>query len=134
MRKVMQFILVAILFCFGLLTLFLSTSVIFDLFGIREIEGNYVSFVVWANFFCSLLYIGAAMALLKLKSRATSLLFISTFILAITFVGLLIHIYMDGIYEAKTVYAMLFRTMLTLVFALVAYKLTSTKLINKNAK
>jgi hypothetical protein len=35
---------------FALITLFMSTSVIFDLFGIRAKEGNYVLFVVISNF------------------------------------------------------------------------------------
>ena len=39
-----------ILTLFALITLFMSSSVIFDLFGIREKEGNYVLFIVITNF------------------------------------------------------------------------------------
>ena len=59
MKKVLPYFLATILGAFGLLTLFLSTSVIFDLFGIRAKEGNYVLFVVWANFISSVLYLVA---------------------------------------------------------------------------
>ena len=60
MKKTIQIISGIILLAFGLLTFFLSTSVIFDLFGIREKEGNYVLFIVWANFISSILYLLAA--------------------------------------------------------------------------
>jgi predicted RND superfamily exporter protein len=68
MKKIIPYLLAAILTGFGLLTLFLSSSVIFDLFGIRAKEGNYVLFVVWANFISSILYLFAAYGLLKSKN------------------------------------------------------------------
>jgi hypothetical protein len=61
MKRYIQYILATILAGFGLLTLFLSSSVIFDLFGIRAKEGNYVLFVVWSNFISSILYLFAAL-------------------------------------------------------------------------
>ena len=42
MKKAIPYFLATILGAFGLLTLLLSTSVIFDLFGVRAKEGNYV--------------------------------------------------------------------------------------------
>ena len=54
-------IVLTILLLLGLLTLFLSSSIIFDLFEIREMEGNYVGFVVWANFISAILYIITAL-------------------------------------------------------------------------
>jgi len=67
MKKFIQYLMAIILVAFGLLTLFLSSSVIFDLFGIREKEGNYVLLVVWANFFSSLLYLFSAYGFIKTK-------------------------------------------------------------------
>jgi len=49
-----------ILIAFAMLTLFLSSSVIFDWLGIRAKKGNYVLLVVWANFISSVLYLFAA--------------------------------------------------------------------------
>ena len=40
MKNVIDYVVVAILTGFGLLTIFLSTSVIFDLFDVRAKEGN----------------------------------------------------------------------------------------------
>jgi len=52
-RNWVRWTLIAVLLLFGGITLFLSASVLFDLFGMREKEGNYVQFVVLANFFAS---------------------------------------------------------------------------------
>lgn len=121
MKKTISYILAAVLAIFALLTLFLSTSVIFDLFGIRAKEGNYVLFVVWANFISSIIYFFAAYGFIKNQKWTVTLLGISTIILLSAFIGLNIHANSDGIYETKTMGAMVFRTSLTLAFAIIAY-------------
>lgn len=88
MKKYIPYTLAFILAGFGLLTLFLSTSVIFDLFGIRAKEGNYVLFVVWSNFISSILYLSAAYGFIKGNKWTASLLGISTLILIAAFIGL----------------------------------------------
>jgi len=121
MKKILPFVLAIILAGFGLLTLFLSTSVIFDLFGIRALEGNFVLFVVWSNFISSILYLFAAYGFIKNKKWTAKLLGISTLILISAFIGLKIYINSGGIYETKTISAMIFRISVTLVFAIIAY-------------
>ena len=120
------------LLLFALLTLFLSGSVIFDLFGIREKEGNYVLFVVWANFISSFLYLVAAYGLFKMKKWSVWLLVVSVFILVAAFIGLKLHINDGGLYEAKTVNAMLFRIGLTVFIAGSSYFLLPNKQFSKN--
>lgn len=115
--------LALLLAAFALLTLFLSGSVIFDLFGIRAKEGNYVPFVVWANFLCSLLYLAAAYGQLQKARWPVRLLLAAAGLLLLAFIGLLIHINAGGLYETKTVFALLFRAGITLAFAGGAYKL-----------
>lgn len=110
-----------VLAVFGLITLFLSGSVILDLFGVRAKEGNYVLFVVWANFLSSILYLFAAYGFIKTKKWTTHLLGGSAILLIASFIGLIIHINSDGIYETKTIGAMIFRITLTLLFAILAY-------------
>ena len=121
MKKILPNLFATILAAFGLLTLFLSTSVIFDLFGIRAKEGNYVLFVVWSNFISSILYLFAAYGFVKVKNWTTILLGISTLILIVAFIGLKIHANSGGIYETKTIGAMIFRISVTMVFAALAY-------------
>ncbi|MDP2339008.1 MAG: hypothetical protein Q8N05_21650 [Bacteroidota bacterium] len=129
MKKVLSYLAAAILAAFGFLTLFLSTSVILDLFGVRAQEGNYVLFIVWANFISSLLYLFAAYGFIKTKKWTVQLLGISAIVLVSAFVGLLFHINTGGIYETKTIGAMIFRITVTLVFLALAYFT-----INKNKK
>ena len=107
-QKILRYLSTTLLIGFGLVTLFLSTSIILDLFGIRAKEGNYVLFIVWANFICSLLYLLAAYGFLKMRGWTK-------------FIALKVHINEGGIYETKTVGAMLFRTGFTLILTLSAY-------------
>ena len=121
MTKYLPYIAAAVLAAFGLLTLFLSSSVIFDLFGIRAKEGNYVLFIVWSNFISSILYLISSYGFIASKNWTAKLLGISAIILITAFAGLLIHINTGGIYETKTIGAMIFRISVTLVFTILAY-------------
>lgn len=121
MKKYLTYLLTIILISFGLLTFFLSTSVIFDLFGIRVKEGNYVLFVVWSNFISSIIYLIASYGFLKSKKWTAKLLGSSVIILITAFLGLLLHIKSGGMYETKTLGAMIFRIFITLVFAIIAF-------------
>jgi len=121
MKKALPYLLASILAAFGLLTLFLSTSVIFDLFGVRAKDGNYVLFIVWANFVSSLLYLFAVYGFIESKKWTAPLLGISGIVLLLALGGLFIHINAGGIYETKTIGAMAFRTTVTLVFSALAY-------------
>lgn len=116
MRTILSKITALLLALFALVTLFMSGSVLFDLFGIREKEGNYVLFVVIANFVCGLLYLAAVYGLLTQQPWTTRLLLVCVIILILTFSGLLWHIQSGGVYEEKTVKAMLFRITTTLIF------------------
>lgn len=129
MKKYFSYILAALLTGFGLLTFFLSTSVIFDLFGIRLKEGNYVLFVVWSNFISSILYLFAAYGFIKDKKWTAALLGISTLILTTAFIGLKFYASSGGVYETKTVSAMIFRISVTIAFMVVAYFKTAKKKI-----
>lgn len=115
------------LILFALVTLFMSGSVIFDLFGIREKEGNYVLFVVIINFVAGFLYLFSAYGLFNRKAWTTRLLSIITGILIAGFLGLLFHINSGGIYEAQTVKAMIFRISLTALFTVLAWRSISIK-------
>ena len=116
---------------FAFVTLFMSSSVIFNLFGIRAKEGNYVLFVVVSNFIASFLYLLAAYGLFTEKKWATKLLLITTTILVLSFVGLLIYANTGGIYEQKTIKAMLSRIAITGAFAGISWFFISRNKIVK---
>lgn len=106
---------------FGLLTLVVGSSVIFDWFGIRQLEGNYVLFIVYANVACAFLYLAAVYGLLKRKNWTVICLAIALLILITAFAKLMVHIQSGGIYETKTVKAMLFRIGVTAAFTAIAW-------------
>jgi hypothetical protein len=116
-----------VLLAFAGLTLFFSSSVLFDLFEIRAQKGNYVPFIVQANFICGLLYIPAAFGLLFKKKWSFIILSIASLILIVAFFALRIHVNSGGLYEMETVNAMTFRTTLTVIFALSAFLLLRSK-------
>jgi hypothetical protein len=121
MKKFKYYLVAAVLTGFSVLTLFLSTSIIFDLFDVRAKEGNYVLFVVWANFICSFLYLISVYGLLSTKKWTYKVLGLAALILTITFIGFFFYIQSGGIHENKTVGAMIFRIALTVAFTLFAY-------------
>ena len=127
MKKMIPYIAAILLAGFALLTLFLSSSVIFDLFEIRVEQGNYVLFVVWSNFISSLLYIFAAYGFFKNKKWTIWPLGISIILLVAAYIGLNIHANAGGLYEAKTMSAMIFRISVTLIFTAIAYFFISKK-------
>jgi len=127
MKKVIPYLLAISLAGFGLLTLFLSTSVIFDLFDIRVKEGNYVLFIVWANFLSSFLYLFAAYGFVKSKKWTSKILFLAFIILITAFIGLKTYINSGGVFETKTVNALFFRTTFTAVFSIIAYYIINIK-------
>lgn len=123
MRKFTTIILGTLITAFALLTLFLSSSVFFDLFDIRAKEGNYVLFVVWANFISSLLYLIAVYGLAKQKIWSYKILGLAVIVLIVALLGLIIHISQGGLYETKTIGAMCFRIGVTAVFTFFSYLL-----------
>jgi uncharacterized membrane protein (DUF2068 family) len=120
MKKI---ILVSILVLFGAVTLFMSSSVLFDWFGIRAKEGNYVPGIVWANFVCAMLYLISAYGIFKNKTWAKFPLVISLIILILAYLILFIHINNGGLYETKTVGAMAFRIGVTAIFLFLTTKI-----------
>lgn len=125
-NKTVTYIVASTLTVFGLMTFYLSGSVIFDLFGIREQEGRYILFVVWANFICSFLYLISSLGLIKRKQWSYKLINYAFIILLSTLSGLYIHIETGGAYEIKTIYGMIFRIALTFTF-LVYIKLKTSQ-------
>ena len=112
----------ALLFIFGVISLFVSSAVLFDFFGIREKKGDYVHFVVLANFFCSILYLISSCGFFKRKRWSFTVLESAAILLLITFFAMTIHVYLGNKYEEETIYALIFRILVTLIFLFVASK------------
>jgi hypothetical protein len=127
MNKIIRYLSASILVLFGLLTLFLTTSVIFDLFGIRAKEGNYLLIVVWANFVSSFLYFAVAYGFIYAKKWTTKLLGACSILLSLAFIALMYHINSGGSYEKETIVGMILRLTITIAFTGTSYFSISNK-------
>jgi len=121
MKKLIKYIPAVFIAAFGLLTLYLSTTVILDLVGMREKQGNYVLFVIWVNFFCGLAYIAAAYGFVKSKKWTSYLLGVAMLVLMMTYFAFSNYVANGGIHKEDTFGALKFRLGVTTVFALIAY-------------
>ena len=126
--KLQKYIQSVLLLLIGCVSLFMTVSILFDLFGIRKLEGNYVLFVVYANFFCAILYLYSVYAIWKKPASGFYALLIALAILVLAFIGLLVHIYRGGIYEVKTINAMIFRTFFTAIMAYFGRRLVNQEI------
>jgi len=121
MKKAMLYLVVSILTGFALLTLFLSTSVIFDLFDVRAKKGDYISVVIWSNIISSFLYLISVYGLLSKKKWTYKTLGLSTIISTIAFICFISYVQPINIHKDETIGTMVVRIALTLVFTLFAY-------------
>jgi|SRR5690554_1261348 len=119
--KVLKIIQIVLLTLFGTVTVFMATSVIFDWFGIREKEGNYVLFIVYTNLICGILYLVAACIAWTKPKLSFKSLFVSLFLLIIAFVAFQFYIHNGGIHEDKTVKAMIFRIVFTAIMTRIGW-------------
>jgi hypothetical protein len=116
MKKYIPFILGVLIAVFGLFTLYLSGSIIFDLFGMRVKQGDYVMPIIWANFVASLLYLTAAYGFFTKQKITCKALMIAMLVIVVGGIGLYFHIKSGGAYMPKTIKALSFRFIVTLVF------------------
>ncbi len=118
--KLTKYVPATVLTAFGLLTMFLTSTILLDLFGMREKNAGYTPFVIWVNFFCGIAYITAAYGFLKSKKWTAFLLGLAVLALLITFFTFNNFIANGGIHKADTYGALIFRLSITTLFALVA--------------
>jgi len=121
MKTLKKYIPAGLITAFGLLTLFLSTTVILDLVGMREKQGNYVLFVIWVNFFCGLAYVASGYGFLKSKKWTAYLLATAIVVLIGTYIAFTMYVNNGGIHKEDTFGALKFRLGITTLFTLIAY-------------
>lgn len=109
-----------VLLLFGVLTLAVGGSVLFDLGDARAQAGNYVAVVVWVNFLAAFLYVSAAFGMFNGKGWPASLLVVALALLIIGAIGLGIHVQQGKPFEARTFGALTFRIFVTFLFYVAA--------------
>lgn len=121
MKRLFYYMALGFFLIFTLITLYLSSSLIFDWFGIREVQGHYLMFIVWVNFIASILYIIALVGFVRNKKWTWKVLGGVSVMIFSAFIGLLLHIDSGGAFELKTIRAVLLRFLLTTALAGLAY-------------
>lgn len=107
---------------FGLLTIKSGGSVLFIDGADRQAAGNYVPFVLWFNFLAGFVYIVAGIGLWMQKQWAVKLSVFIVVATVIIYAALGLYISNGGLYEMRTVVAMLFRSIIWVIIAAFAYQ------------
>lgn len=113
---------------FGLITLFASSSVLFDYSNIMEKEGNYPSFILWANLLTSPLFLLVAIGFKHSKKWTLHLLLGILIILAVSLIFFFQLIKNEGAYETETIVALSIRIAFTSMLTFFALNQTIIKI------
>ncbi|MDQ7918286.1 hypothetical protein RBU60_11925 [Mesonia sp. MT50] len=122
--RIFKYLIATVLIAFALITIFMSSSVLFDWFDIRAKHGNYVLFIVETNLVAGFMYLIVAYGFVKSKKWPFWAMLSIALLLSFAFFILYFHIHTGGLFESRTVKAMIFRILFTLVFAGLVYKRT----------
>jgi hypothetical protein len=113
-------ILALVAIVFGIVTIIVGGKTLFGGTEVRNAAGNIVPFVLWFNFIAGFAYVIAGVGLFLWKRWAAQL---SAAIAAATiavFVAFSIHTFLGGTFEARTVGAMIIRSVVWIVIAVSA--------------
>ena len=118
-RSIQIIAIVAVVF--GLMTIVSGGSVLFFTNTFQKQVGNFVPIVVWFNFFIGFAYVIVGCSLWSRKSVAVWGSFFIVCTSLFIFVVLVAHILQGGLYEVRTVFAMIFRIVMWTLIALFSY-------------
>lgn len=123
-NKTIKNVIAIVLIVFAFATIFMSSSVLFDLFDMRAKVGNYIPFVEKTNLTAGFLYLLAAYGFMNSNKWAFWAMLSIALLLFYAFTLSYVHIHTGGLFENRTVIALIFRILFTLVFAGLLYRFT----------
>ncbi|PPJ46238.1 hypothetical protein C0075_11100 [Rhizobium sp. KAs_5_22] len=107
---------------FGLLTIFSGGTALFGGEAARAAVGNAVPFVLWFNFAAGFFYVVAGLGLLLNRSWAAWLSIAIAVATVLVLAAFGLHVAGGGLYEMRTVGAMLLRTAVWAMIAAVGWR------------
>ncbi|PPJ49056.1 hypothetical protein C0075_00235 [Rhizobium sp. KAs_5_22] len=107
---------------FGLLTVFSGGTALFGGEAAQAAVGNAVPFVLWFNFAAGFFYVVAGLGLLLNRSWAVWLSIAIAVATALVLVAFGLHVAGGGVYEMRTVGAMLLRAAVWAVIAAISWR------------
>ena len=114
-RWVAMLALIAI--AFGIVTIFVGGRTLFGGTEVRAAAGNIVPFVLWFNFIAGFAYVIAGVGLFLGKRWAAQLSAAIAAATIVVFVAFGIHIFLGDAFEARTVGAMIIRSVVWIIIA-----------------
>jgi hypothetical protein len=115
---------------FGIISMIITSSLIFNIKGFSHHHANQLPYLLYVNFACSFLYLFASYGFFTKNKWTTACLFVTVAILILSYVGLIIHIQAGGLFDIFTIKLMLVKVSLTILFAGISwFYLTRTKLV-----
>ncbi len=117
-KPVLRYILAAVALVFGVATIKAGGDVLFFSEQALSAAGDYVPFVLWANFIGGFLYVTAGLLIFLNSSQALRLSVLIAAMTAVVLLALLVHIAVGGAYETRTLAAMVFRSVIWIAIAL----------------
>lgn len=121
-RSITIWIISAIAIAFGLLTIKSGGAVLFVDGAGRQAAGNYVPFVLGFNFVMGFVYVIAGIGLWLQKSWAVWLSMFIALATLVIFAAFGIHILQGGLFEQRTIGAMVLRSILWSVISVSTYR------------
>ncbi|MDN6279786.1 MAG: hypothetical protein L0J45_02165 [Psychroflexus sp.] len=130
MKKNKKFknVVAIILVIFALITIFMSSSVLFDWFGIRAKQGSYAPFILKTNLTAGLLYLLAAYGYLKSQKWPFWVMLSVALLMFYSTALLYLHSQTVKLYENRILTTMIFRILFTIIIAGLMYKSSSKKI------
>jgi len=122
-KPLLRYIIAAVALLFGLATIKAGGDVLFFSAQAKADAGNYVPFVLWANFISGFLYVICAAVILLRPALAFSVAAFIAVATAVVLAALGLHIASGGVYEMRTVIAMAFRSTIWGAIAFVLFKM-----------
>ncbi len=107
---------------FGLLTIKVGGTILLGDKAAVEAAGDYVPFVLWFNFVAGFVYVIAGAGLWMKQRWAAWLAITIAVATTLTFAAFGVHVYSEGVYEQRTVFAMGLRILIWVVIAVIAWR------------
>lgn len=120
-------VIAGVLIAFALVTIFMSSAVLLDWFDIRAKQGNYVPFVVKTNLTAGFIYLIAAYGFINSKKWSSWAMLSVALLLFYALALFYLHMHSGGLYEMRTLVALIFRILFTLLFAGLIYMNSNKK-------
>ena len=131
-RRLPVIALALVAIVFGLLSLKEGGSVLFVDGASRAQAGNYVPFVVWFNFLAGFAYVVAGIGLWLRRRWAVGLSIAIAIATLAAFAALGVHVAVGGAFEPRTVVAMVLRSVVWVVIAVLARRFMRSASIPRN--